>query len=323
MLTRIDLEQLAQHLPPLRFDGSDLSTGQAEAYLDYYGINFDRDFAGLRHGFGYFQADEFRVVAQYWLPSNPCGTLVVVHGYYDHMGIFGHPIRWALEQNLAVLAFDLPGHGLSSGETAAIDSFDQYGDVLAKLLQLAGGKLPQPLYALGQSTGGAVILNYLWRARDSLASFKGIALCAPLVVPRGWRGYYSGRFLYAVLRHCIKRLPRGVSHSSHDQQFNDFVNSQDPLQSRYLSLRWVGAMKAWHDSLRQFAPLQLELLIVQGSKDMTVDWRYNLALLQRKLPNASVQIIENAGHQLVNEREDLRSQVFTAVHRYFFTPSNI
>ena len=163
----VQLHELALQLPELEFalakDCDWPQSDAAQAYLNLYHINFAQDFTGVSHGFGCVNAAGFRIATHYWLPENAQGTLVVVHGYYDHVGIFNHAIRFALERNLAVLAFDLPGHGLSSGEPVAIDSFNQYADVLAAVLQQSEALMPQPLYALAQSTGCAVILNYLWR----------------------------------------------------------------------------------------------------------------------------------------------------------------
>lgn len=322
LFTAVERDFLRAHLPALSFepaaDSAWTATAAVQGYLDFYGINFARTCAGVVHGFGALEAGGFRIATHYWLPQNPKGTLVVMHGYYDHVGVFGKAIKFGLDNGLAVLAFDLPGHGLSSGEQVVIDLFDQYADVLDVILNAAQQHLPSPYYALGQSTGGAVLLNYLWRydAVRALPLLDRIALCAPLVLPRGWR--YSGRFVYKLVHRFIKRLPRGPSRSSHDPDFNRFIDEQDCLQSPSLSVRWVGAMKAWDRQFRGFPPLGKSILVIQGTKDFTVAWRYNLQQIQRALPNARIELIPDAGHQLVNEAEDLRAPIFTAINRHFF-----
>lgn len=314
-------DRLLAGLPELAFDVQCDALGcaspQAQTYLDFYGINFARTIPGVTQGFGALTTNGFRIATQYWLPAQPKGTLVVMHGYYDHVGIFGKVIQFGLDNGLAVLAFDLPGHGLSSGEPASIDSFDQYADVLESVLQSARTLLPAPYFALGQSTGGSVLLNHLWRygQQPTAVAFAGIALCAPLVLPRAWG---TGRWFYLLLHRFIRRLPRGRSRSSHDERFNRFIDTRDCLQSSTLSVRWVGAMKAWDAQFRQFPPLQLPVLVVQGDEDMTVNWRYNLQQIQRALPNTRVAMIPGAGHQLVNETDDLRASVFGAISRHFF-----
>jgi len=323
-LTQQDLQKLTHDMPELHFipalDCDWQKIPLVQTYLNHYGINFGEQFASVFHGFGYVTAAGFQLATHYWLPANPKGTLIIVHGYYDHTGIFGQPIRFALEQNLAVLAFDLPGHGLSTGEQAVIDSFDQYGDGLAEILRASAAIMPQPLYVLGQSTGCAIFLNYLWRysaKKTNADEFAKIVLCSPLVLPRTWRGRYMGQHVYAILHHFVNRITRNFSENSHDATFLEFIQ-KDPLQAKHLSLRWLGAMKAWHKTFLNLYPLQKELLIVQGTNDMTVDWRYNIPLIQKKLPRAKIVYINDAGHQLVNESDDYRVPVFAAIKHYFF-----
>lgn len=318
------LHQLANDLPLLQFDAEqDLvwpQTPLPQAYLAAYGIDLADKFDGLRHGFGRVDAAGFRIATHYWLPQKSCGTLVVVHGYYDHVGVFDNAVRFALENNFAVLAFDLPGHGLSSGDQAAIDSFDQYGDVLGEILTRAASVLPHPLHALGQSTGAAVILNYLWRYEavgNAPVRLHKVALFAPLIVPRGWSG---GRFLFYALRRFVRRLRRGSSRSSHDPVFTRFVESEDILQAKYLSLKWVGAMAQWHDYFLQAPPLRRPLLVVQGTGDMTLAWRYNLKQIRKKLFGAEIRMIEGAGHQLINESAVYRDQLLAIVRDWFLRP---
>lgn len=320
--TSAQAELLLASMPELQFNlqhdadwtGADL----VQHYVDFYRINFAKTQQDVVHGFGFLDVCNFRIATQYWMPQHPRGTLVVLHGYFDHVGIFSHVIAYGLANGLAVLAFDLPGHGLSSGERVAIESFDHYGDVLNAILNRAQDFFPQPLYALGQSTGAAILLNYLWRyayVKPEAKQFYRIALCAPLVLPRAW---FFGRIHYALAHKFVRYINRGLSRNSHDKHFIDFVDNRDCLQSKKLSVVWVGAMKAWDQQFRRFTPITAPLLIVQGTGDLTVAWRYNMTLMQQKLPNADIHYIAEAGHQLVNESSEYRTPVFTKISQYFF-----
>lgn len=314
------IDSLVKKLPNLRFDSQDesywINDSDLQAYLDFYHLQFHHDFPNLHHGFGAIDCRGFRIATHYWVPENAKGTLLIMHGYYDHTGLFGNAIRLGLQQNLAVLMFDLPGHGLSSGEKISIDSFNRYADVLHDVLSFVHKHLPAPFYAWGQSTGAAVLLNHLWRyettGKSSVAFAKHI-LFAPLILPRDW---HKGRWLYWLIHKFVKRIPRKPSENSHDKAFLHFVDHQDPLQTHYLSVAWVGAMKKWDAECSTFTPLEKELLIVQGSGDRTVNWQYNLQKLQMLLPRAKIDFIDKAGHQLINEIPEFRQIAFAKVVDY-------
>ena len=323
MLDQTQINSLVKKLPDLRFDQQNpdwLNDQDLQAYLNFYQLQFDQDFPHLQHGFGAISSRGFRIATHYWLPQNPKGTLLIMHGYYDHTGLFGNAIRLGLEQNLAVLIFDLPGHGLSSGEKISIDSFNRYADVLNDVLSVVQPHLPSPFFAWGQSTGAAILLNHLWRYEtQSLAPimFDKRVLFAPLILPRDW--ITKGRWLYRLIHKFVRRIPRKPSENSHDKKFLHFVDHQDPLQTRYLSVTWVGAMKAWSKQCKEFTPLPTKIYIVQGSGDRTVDWQYNLRELQRLLPQAHIDIIADAGHQLINETPIYRDVAFDKVKKYLFS----
>ena len=76
---------------------------------------------------------------------------------------------------------------------------------------------------------------------------------------------------------------------------------EDPLQSRYLSVRWVSAMKAWLGWVELCEPLAFPALLIQGDADQTVDWRYNLSVYQYLLPDMQIVRVERGHHHLANE----------------------
>lgn len=61
-----------------------------------------------------------------------------------------------------MIGLDLPGHGLSpSGERAGIYGFEQYQQVISPMIQEAQSVLAGDWFLLGQSTGGAIAMDYV------------------------------------------------------------------------------------------------------------------------------------------------------------------
>lgn len=279
---------------------------EALAYQRYYGLDLPQH-AGMRSRLGRFQCDGLDLVAQLWLPPEPRATLILLHGYYDHMGLYRHVVDWALGQNLAVLACDLPGHGLSAGARASIDDFAAYQRTLQCLFaEAAGLDLPQPWHLCGQSTGGAILIDFLLLGEPRPEPGATILL-APLVRPRAWG---LSKISYHLIGPFRREIPRRFSENSGDAEFLDFLRHRDPLQPRHLPTAWVGALARWIPRIERAAPRPLRPLVVQGEADMTVDWRHNLRVLQAKFDRPEILRIPGARHHLVNEREGIRREYF-------------
>lgn len=282
-----------------------------DAYLRHYGIHFAERYEGLRHHFGAIETDTHRIAAHLWVPRGAQGTAVVIHGYYDHTGLYGHLLRHLIDRGLAVLAFDLPGHGLSTGAPATIATFDHYVRAFDACLAALGAHLPQPWCLFGQSTGGAIAMEWLLANGYSQATvpFARIVLLAPLVRPHAWG---VNRVVYEFARRFITERPRTFVVNAENPEFLEFLRERDPLQARILPVQWVTAMVEWRRRFERYAASDLRLLVVQGHADQTVDWRYNLKVIGR-LFESRVFYLPEARHHLVNESAAIRARIFQAI----------
>lgn len=276
-------------------------------YLDHYQLKpLLKDAASLCTGF--VEADQFRLWTQVWSPREPRGTAFVVHGYFDHLGLYRHLLERLLNQGLQVVLWDLPGHGLSSGPRATIDDFEDYGACLQALQQhLATHKLaPRPWIGVGQSTGAAILATDAL-GRGNATPWQALVLLAPLVRPWGWP---QSSWLHRLASPFIRSIPRRYRENSTDSDFSTFLREGDPLQPDRLTLTWVTAMRRWMAHLLALPASELPVLILQGEQDLTVDWPWNLEVLASKFPQARIYRHPEARHHLVNEAEEIRESLF-------------
>ncbi|GLK87390.1 alpha/beta hydrolase [Pseudomonas turukhanskensis] len=282
---------------------------EAQAYRQLYRLNFP----GATSQLGRMEVGGYEVVTQLWLPPSPKATLVLQHGYYDHMGLYGNVIAWALSMGFAVLACDLPGHGLSSGTRASIGEFSEYQAVFQRLLSEAASlDLPQPWHLCGQSTGGAIIIDFLL-SNPPRPEIGKVLLLAPLVRPRAW-GW--SKLSYRVLKHFVTQIPRRFSPNSNDAEFLAFIQTE-PLQPLSLPTAWVGALSRWVPRIERAARNARSVVIVQGDADMTVDWRHNLEVLRAKFGGVKVLMLEGGRHHLANESSEIRERYFAFLTEQF------
>lgn len=303
-----DRKLIERHWQPLDWHKPQPLTGEAMRYANYYGISFADEFPGLQHGFGYFDAADHRIAVHAWMPENARGTVLVAHGYFDHVGLYRHVIRHLLELHYAVLAYDLPGHGLSSGARAAIDDFLVYREVLHECLENKANAFPRPWHVIAQSTGAAVVMDYLINShgRPEESPFEKVILLAPLVRPAAWR---SASLLHTLVSPFTDYVKRTFTLNSSDNEFIHFLQNLDPLQHRLVSSRWVGALKKWLPGFESARSVRISPVIIQGDRDTTVDWRHNMDVIRDKFHEPEIHIIEGARHHLANESEEFRRKV--------------
>ena len=297
------LQQLRDTLP-LWSEQKPLPIGWQD-YCRYYSIDFSDRFGQANYRAGAVESGPYRLAVNHWHSVGATRNLVLLHGYSDHSGLFGHLIAYGLATNCNVLIFDLPGHGLSTGEPAAIDTFREYAVALADVLQAVA--LPQlPTWTMAQSTGCSVLMEF---ARHYDWPFQATVLLAPLLRPAGWQQLRLARWLLKPFAHSI---PRTFNRNSSDEAFLDFIR-QDPLQPSRFPLTWIGALSDWLAGLPLVDLGVGPALVLQGDQDGTVDWRYNTQQIVKLFPGSDIRYLQGAGHQLANESEAIRSKYLQAV----------
>lgn len=296
----VSLFPIAQALPP--FSEAPSALHSLAHYRAHYQLD-DLLSGGAKHYAGQVKSGGIPLALQAWVvPHLVRPTALCVHGYFDHSGWSKPLISLLLAQGYNVCCLDLPGHGLSNGERVSINHFDDYGAAIFNASTAIRSWLAPVSLAVGHSTGAAALLN-------SFSLFKNpqcpLILLAPLLRPTEWQSW--GRFAYPLLKPWLAHKPRKKRASSSNADFNHAFEA-DPLVPNYLTLAWVGAMRHWLQMFPLLAPLTNRTLIIQGQRDATVDWRYNIPQLMRKLPRAELHYIAEARHQLLNESAAIRLQ---------------
>jgi len=291
-------DSVRTHLLPL----SDVPAGGYPApvrgYFRYYGL----DFPDTRHRFGTFRSDSFTVAAHLFEPDTGRGTVLIIHGYYDHAGIVRNMIALALDSGFTVAAIDLPGHGLSTGRRSSIEDFSHYARCIAAFLDAHADALPPPLILAGHSTGCAAIIEYLHVYGG--ARVDRAVLCAPLVRSTYWGWAVTAQTLGGW---WLPYTGRWFRNESSDTAWLSWYRGE-PLQEHRFPTRWFAAAKAWSGRLDTYEQLTAPVVMIQGDRDDTVDWRYNAKALQTLCRGFSVRMIEGGRHQLANEGPILRDE---------------
>ena len=314
-----------------------------QRYLAYYGLKF----ADTEHRIGWFESGGVRLAGQVWkkkiknqklkikIEESPAAMddfpkqdasailergraleiksletlVVVVHGYMNHTGQMRHLIGGLLDAGFAVGALDLPGHGLSEGKPAA-GTIEAYARAVLDFAATAKAMGFGRLNLVGFSTGCAAAVEGLLEGQDV---FERVVLVSPLV---RWQGFKASRITYSLYRPFMDKIKRVPQRNSSDEEFLYFNRHKDTLHCKHVSLDWVESMFTWNEKIARAAACKKPVLILQGDRDTTVDWRYNVRLLREKFPAANVEMISGARHELLNEAAEYRDKVVEKIVGY-------
>jgi alpha-beta hydrolase superfamily lysophospholipase len=245
-----------------------------------------------------FLGSRGRVFHDRWLPDGPARTTVVlIHGYGEHLGLYDALARRLTADGHVVHAFDAGGHGRSDGERAMIESWDHLVDDARHLTALAREQHPgTPLVVIGHSSG-AVAATLLALRSPELAD--ALVLSGAPVSPLEW--------VDAELA-----LGRDETESGEPPEFlsthPDYVHAllHDPLT-------WKGGFRremllalraTWPEidaGLAAGRP-DVPVLLVHGEADPIVPVA-DAHAVARLLPRATVQTFPCDLHDVLNEHD--------------------
>ena len=89
-------------------DAGTLNPLQRE-FCRFYGIDFQDRLPGVEYRVGAVLSGACTLAVHRWLQAGAGSNLLLVHGYFDHSGLFAKLIEHGLSRGCNVVIFDLPG----------------------------------------------------------------------------------------------------------------------------------------------------------------------------------------------------------------------
>lgn len=145
----------------------------------------------------YFTNDGAALPLHRWLPkTEPKAVIVALHGFNDYGKFFEAPASFFSHHGIACFAYDQRGFGAAPkrGLWAGVPA---YTDDLRGLVHLLKYQYPRtPLYLLGESMGGAVIVTAM--GQSQISGVEGIILSAPALWARQTMPWYQTSLLWTL-----------------------------------------------------------------------------------------------------------------------------
>jgi len=238
--------------------------------------------------------------------GRPKASLVLSHGYAEHIGRYEHVLRPLAINRFAIYAADHRGHGKSAGARALVRRFDQYVDdldlVVNRARQEQGGI---PCYLLGHSMGGLIALRYALVHPEKI---DALVLSAPAIKPMQTASklHEASLRLIAKVAPGMPVVPTLDGVLSRDQAVEERTK-QDQLSynGKTKAKQAVEIFDAGREVLKRASQLSMPLLILQGSDDGMVDPQGSEQLYKltnsRSGVDTSMVVWPGMKHELLNE----------------------
>lgn len=231
-------------------------------------------------------------------------SVMFVHGAANDHSVWALQSRYFAYHGWNVMAVDLPGHGKSSG--SALTSVEAMADWCAHVIAAAG---VEQVAIVGHSMGSLIALELAARHPALVSKAVLVGTAYPMKVSDALLGAAQAE------DHAALDMINVWGHSGAGQIGGNRVPGQwimgsgmrllernaKPLHTDFVACNeYAGA----NDSA---AKVTCPTLVISGNRDLMTPAK-SAQSLAGKLPNASVQLVDGAGHDLMSEQPDVLLQ---------------
>lgn len=269
--------------------------------------------------------DHSELYARTWRPINSLGAIVIVHGYAEHGGRYQWAALQFVDRGFAVYAFDLRGHGKSSGLRNIVQSFDDYITDLAAFLEKVKSEQPnKPLFLFGHSLGGAIVALFTIRYKPELS---GLITSSAFLANRDIPSILVQ--LVVLVGRLMPKLPTmflDAKTLSRDPEVVDIYKT-DPLIGSGQIAAWSIArvLQAIVEISNRMNEIEVPLLILHGTADKSADIKGSKRIYAGvSSKDKSIKLYNGLYHELLNEPEKLEvlSDINVWLHKHLPTNSH-
>lgn len=217
-------------------------------------------------------ADGARLPLKAWLPAGrPRAVILALHGFNDYSNFFAPAGAFLKEHAVAAYAYDQRGFGAAPNRGMWPGNATLAGD-LADAARLVASRHPSvPLYLLGDSMGGAVVMTAM--ADAAPPAVAGIVLSAPAVWGRASMSWYQTVALW-IAAHTLPGTPvsgRGLGVRASDNTEALKAMGRDPLVIKETRIDAVFGLVGLMDQAMAAAPaIDVPTLVLYGLNDQLI-----------------------------------------------------
>jgi alpha-beta hydrolase superfamily lysophospholipase len=236
-------------------------------------------------------ADDFALPLRRWLPEGkPTAVILALHGMNDHSFAFEKPATEWAKLGIATYAYDQRGFG-GSWNRGIWPGVDTLTADLATVARLVHARHPDvPLYLLGESMGGAVVITAM--AERPLPEIAGAILVAPAVWGRETLPV-SLRVSLWLAAHTVPSLELtgqelNIRPTDNIEVLRAMFRDPRVLKSTRVDAIY-GVVNLMDQALKDAAKVKPPILMLYGERDQVMPRKPTLEAIER-MPPAGVKV---------------------------------
>lgn len=257
-------------------------------------------------------ADGLRLPLRIWSARDRTDAVILaIHGFNDYSAAFAGPATWWAGEGITTYAYDQRGFGAAPHRGRWPGPGAHAADVTAAVALIRTRHPRSPLYLLGESMGGAVVLTAM--TGPSPPAVDGVILIAPAVRGRMALGLVP-RTALAIVSSTLPWMTLsgrglGIRASDNDEMLRAF--SRDPLVIKETRADTVkGLVDLMDAALTAAGRFDGRALILYGEKDQLIPKAPTALMLDRMpesaRPRQRLAYYPNGWHMLLR---DLQGEV--------------
>jgi alpha-beta hydrolase superfamily lysophospholipase len=243
-------------------------------------------------------ADGYRLPVSRWeAAGSPRAIVLALHGLNDYSFAFDSVGNYLAQRGITIIAYDQRGFGKTSGQ-GLWHGGEQLSEDLVTMTRLIKQQYSEvPLYLLGESMGGAVVLMTL--ASNKL-DIEGATLVAPAVWSRDFMPFYQRAALWVAANTMPSRLLTG---DGLDIQPSDNVDMLKALSEDELVIKATrvdvlyGVSNLMDTAMLASSDVHGNILLMYGKHDEIIPVEPTCKLLERLSDNNPINLDANVYEQ--------------------------
>lgn len=257
----------------------------------------------------YFPIETDReIFYQTWPCEKPKAVIFLTHGIGEHSGSYDRFSQELAKKNIQVFAWDLRGHGRSSGQRGYVSNFKEHCTDFKKVFKFFSNKeeyAELPIFLFGHSMGGTITLRSFIEQKPKPVT--GICLSSPAM---GVKQEIS-QFKESLAQFADKYLPRlSLSNDINFETLSQIPEqiesySKDSLRHNKINARtYSGMLESFEIIFKKSSKIQSPILFQASINDPVVDAKKTKKL--HKLIKSEVNQFmgyENSMHEIFNDIE--------------------